>query len=263
LTNAYPGDSRDFSSSPLNPADRVRLIYTYVTSTPDQGGLGIDNGAKKWPHIKSVFTLHDRKFDHDWIDSWTHRQLGFHITAEALDVVKNHYGEAIALYYSFLSSYAMSLVFPTVIGVAFWWFEQPYNPLYSIFVVFWSVGFVEWWRIRERKLAVRWGTRGAIKVEKLRVEFQPVRKMEDEDSDAGFPWYKRELRILTSLPVIGAFAVLLAILLTVIFVIEPFVTDFYTGPGHQVVSLVPTILFTTLISRFLDIYHKFAVVLSE
>jgi hypothetical protein len=98
----------------------------------------------------------------------------------------------------------MALMFLTLIGVAFWGFEQPYNPIYSIFVV-----FVEWWRIRERKLAVRWETRGAIKVEKLRVEFHPVRKMDDDDADAGFPWYKREIRVLTSLPVIGASAMIL------------------------------------------------------
>jgi anoctamin-10 len=238
-------------------------VYTYVTSTPDQGGLGIANGAKKWPRVKSVFTLHDRQFNHEWITSWTKRQLGFNITANELEVVKNQFGEAVALYYSFLSSYAMALVFPTLIGVAFWGFEQPYNPIYSIFVVIWSVVFVEWWRIRERKLAVRWGTRGAIKVEKLRVEFHPVRKMDDDDADAGFPWYKREIRVLTSLPVIGASAVILAILLTGIFVVEAFVTQLYTGPGHQVASLVPTILFTGLVSQFLGIYHKFAVALSE
>jgi anoctamin-10 len=153
-------------------------------------------------------------------------------------------------------------MFPALIGVAFWKFEQPYNPIYSILVVFWSVLFVEWWRIRERKLSVRWGTRGAAKVEKLRVEFHPTKEMNDDYED-GFPWWQREFRILTSLPVIGTAAALLAVLLTGIFVLEAFVTQLYTGPGHQVASLVPTILFAALVPQFLAIYQKFAVALSK
>lgn len=234
-----------------------------MTSTSTQGGLGIAEGAPKWPHVKSVFTLHDRQFNHTWITSWTKRQLGFHITPNELEIVKSQFGEAVALYYSFLSSYATALVFPTLVGLAFWKFEQPYNPIYSILVLVWSVIFVEWWRIKERKLAVRWGTRGAVKVERIRVEFHPVKPTDDDDTDSSFPWYVREFRILTSLPVIGACAIVLAILLTGIFVIEAFVTQLYTGPGHQVAALVPTILFAGLVPQFLGIYQKFAVALSK
>lgn len=262
LTNAYPGENRDFSATPLNPADRIRLIHSYITTSTTQGGLGIDVGSDKWPHVKSVFILHDRSFNHTWISNWTKRQVGFHITAKELDVVKEQFGEAVALYYSFLSSYARALVFPAFVGVAFWKFENPYSPIYSILVVIWSVVFVEWWRIRERKLSVRWGTRGAAKVEKIRIEYHPTRHS-DEEEDEGFPWWKREFRILTSLPVIGTAAAILAALLTGIFVLEAFVTQLYKGPGHQIASLVPTILFAGLVPQFLAVYQKIVSRLSE
>ncbi|PVF99896.1 DUF590-domain-containing protein [Serendipita vermifera] len=262
LTNAYPGENRDFSASPLSPADRIRLVYAYVTTTTSQGGLGIAPGSKQWPHVQSVFIPHDRTFNHTWISNWTKRQLGFNIGFQDLEVIRAQFGESVALYYSFLSSYAQALVFPALIGVAFWKFDQPYNPFYSILVVIWSVLFVEWWRIRERKLSIRWGARGAAKVEKLRVEFHPTKEMND-DYEEGFPWWKREFRILTSLPVIGTAAALLAVLLTGIFVLEAFVTQLYTGPGHQVASLVPTILFAALVPQFLAIYQKFAVALTN
>lgn len=261
LTNAYPGEDRDFSASPLSPADRIRLIYTYITTTELQGGLGIAPGSPKWPHVSSVFALHDRTFNHTWITNWTRRQLGFGLDSKELDTIKNQFGESVALYNSFLSSYAQALIFPSLVGIAFWRFDKPYNPLYSIIVVLWSVVFVEWWRIRERKLSIRWGTRGAAKVERIRVEFRPAKQTSDDDDDT-FPWWKREVRVLTSLPVIAAAAVILAALLTGIFILEAFATQLYTGPGHQVASLLPTILFAALVPQFMAVYTKYAAALS-
>lgn len=127
---------------------------------------------------------------------------------------------------------------------------------------------VEWWRIRERKLAVRWGSRGAFRVEKRRVEFDDVVRergstSDDDDDDIVFPWWKREIRILTSLPVIIVAALALTALLTGLFIIEAFVTQLYTGPGHQVASLFPTILFSALVPQFMVLYQKIAARLSK
>jgi len=127
---------------------------------------------------------------------------------------------------------------------------------------------VEWWRIRERKLAVRWGSRGAFRVEKRRVEFDAVIGKRGSTSDyyddnEVFPWWKREIRILTSLPVIMLAALALTGLLTGLFIMEAFVTHLYTGSGHQVASLFPTILFAALVPQFMAVYQKIAARLSE
>lgn len=94
--------------------------------------------------------------------------------------------------------------------------------MYSTLILVWSTAFVEWWRVRERILSVRWGTRGSFRVERRRAQYQP-----------GFPWWKRELRMIASGPVILLFAGILAALLTAIFVFEAFVTHLYTGPGQK------------------------------
>jgi anoctamin-10 len=182
-------------------------------------------------------------------------------------MIKHQFGESMALYYSFLSTYTNALLFPAFLGITFWKFGAPYHPLYSALVVLWSVGMVEWWRIRERKLAVRWGSRGAFRVEKRRVEFDTVARergpTSDDDDDKAFPWWKREIRILTSLPLIMLAALALTGILTGIFIIEAFVTHLYTGPGHQVASLFPTILFAGLVPQFMALYQKIAARLSE
>lgn len=160
-----------------------------------------------------------------------------------------------------------ALIFPAVLGSIFYFFGQPYSLLYSTLLLLWSITFVEWWTIRERILSVRWGTRGSAKVEKMRASYQP-----------GFPWWKRELRMVASIPVIFFFGVVLAALLTSIFVFEAFVTQLYTGPGHKYIvspcsshisctqtnhlsatqAFSPTILLAALVPSVLAVYHSSA-----
>lgn len=145
-------------------------------------------------------------------------------------------------YFAFLSSYTVSLFVPALLGFLFWITTNPYSLLFSTLLTIWSISWVEWWRVREKILAVRWGTLGSFKAEKRRVGFIPQNKntnvknditSEFDDLDAAFPWYKRELRILASVPLIILFGALLAAVLTGIFVLEAFVTRLYHGPGSQ------------------------------
>jgi anoctamin-10 len=138
------------------------------------------------------------------------------------DFILVQFGEAVALYFSFLHTYTHFLIFPSVLGALFYFLGSPYSLIYSLLLLVWSTTFVEYWRVRERRLSVRWSTRGSFKVEKRRADYKP-----------NFPWWTRELRALASVPVILLFAGVLGSLLTGIFVFEAFVTQIYTGPGHQ------------------------------
>jgi anoctamin-10 len=128
--------------------------------------------------------------------------------------------------------------------------------------VIWSVVFVEWWRIRELILSVRWGSLGAVQVEKRRPQFRGDKRTSNDPEDA-FPWWKRELRVLASVPVILAYAFVLVLVLTVLFVFEVFVAQSYSGPGARVVSFSPTILFTAFIPQLLGLYNKSAIKLTN
>lgn len=188
--------------------------------------------------------LHDREFNETWIRGWTPR----HIASVQLDKIReqvrhscmfyqdaltfvSQFGDSVALYFAFLSSYTKALIFPALLGITFYFFGTPYSPTYSTLVFIWSVIFVEWWRVRERIISLRFGTRGSFRVEKRRADHIP-----------GFPWWKRELRMVASLPVLLLFAGILTALLTGIFVFEAFVTQLYTGPGHQFIVSYHTTL---------------------
>ena len=134
------------------------------------------------------------------------------------------FGEAVALYFAFLASYTHSLIFISLIGFVTHYFGNAYSIIYSSLLFLWSVFFVEYWRIRERLLSVAWGCLGSVRVENHRPNYIP-----------GHLWWKRELKILVSVPVIALFAGVFTVLLTAIFIIEAFVTDLYTGPGQEYV----------------------------
>ncbi|KAI0741264.1 DUF590-domain-containing protein [Daedaleopsis nitida] len=243
LPTTNPTGTRDLTNTPLTPADRLRLVYTYVTATPADGGLGVAPGSSTWDRVESVMVLHDHEFNESWIRAWTTRQLGF----VKFDRIREQFGEAIALYFHFLSFYTKQLTFISTVGVLFYFLALPYSTIYSCILVLWSIVFVEWWRIKQRQLSVAWGTQGSFRVEKRRAQYIPL------------SWWRKDLRALASLPVILFFASVLAVLLTGIFVFEAFVTHLYTGPGHKLIGFSPTILFVALVPRLLSIYHSYAV----
>ncbi|KAJ7599368.1 calcium-activated chloride channel-domain-containing protein [Mycena floridula] len=225
---------------PPSPADRLRLVHGYITSIPSDGGLGITPGTKEWDLVESVMCLHDREFNEQWIHAWTHSK----VASVSETRIREQFGDSVSLYFSFLHFYSRALMLPAGLGVVFYFFGSPYSPLYSILLLLWSTVFVEWWRVRERLISLRFGTRGSFRVEKRRAQHIP-----------GFPWWKREMRMLASIPVILLFAAILLTLLTVIFVLEAFVTQLYTGPGHRYLAFTPTIAFALLVPRFLAVYQ--------
>ena len=231
----------------VTPAEQILQVHDLITA-----GLGIVPQSKDWPHVESVMALHDTN---------THIEIN-------IEKLRFQFGDSVALYFSFLSAYTQALLFPSILGLSFYLFDNAYSPIYSSLLLLWSISFTQWWSIRERILSAQWGTRGSFNVEKRRKDYIP-----------GFPWWKRDLRIVISIPVIIFFAAVLAGLLMVIFILEAFVTELYTGPGHQFIvclppffflpqltgmqGFCPTILFTALVPRLLSIYHASAVLLTR
>ncbi|KAG2065926.1 DUF590-domain-containing protein [Suillus decipiens] len=233
----------DFESGPLSPADRIRLIHGFISSTPEDGGLGIISGRKEWDLVESVMALHDHDFNDDWIHLWTHHR----IASVELEKIRDQFGDSVALYFFFLTAYTRALIFPAALGTIYYLCGKPYSASYSTLLLLWSIGFVEWWTLQERILSIRWCTRGSWRVEKRRADYIP-----------SFPWWKQEMRMMAGLPVILLFATILAIIMTGIFVLEAFVTELYKGPGHTYVAFAPSILFSLLVPRLLAMYQKHA-----
>lgn len=173
--------------------------------------------------------------------------------SEAYSSVLNnsHFGPNIAMYFAFLRAYFTALVPPSVLGFVTWASGGSFSPLYSFAIVLWSVLFVEWWRIRERIFAVRWGTYNAS-LATPRAQFKgtvekidPITGQKKKDQ----PWHVTELRQLFSVPVLIGAAIVLMICICGIFTTEVLLTEVYTGPGQAILKYLPIVLFAGIVPQ--------------
>ncbi|ESK85554.1 hypothetical protein Moror_10042 [Moniliophthora roreri MCA 2997] len=236
---------------PIAPADRIRIIYEYIISGE---GLGITPESKQWTCIEKdgIMCLHDKEFNDQWIHAWTTSRTnvggGGHVSLER---VRQQFGESIAVYFAFLNTYTHFLAFPACLGLSFYFLVTPssYSPIYSSLLVLWSIIFVEYWRVRERLIAVKFGTLGSFRVEKRRIG------LEQNGKKVKAKWWQKELKVLASVPVITLFAVILGLVMTGIFILEAFVGQLYMGPGQKVVAFSPTVLFILLVPRIVGVFQ--------
>lgn len=249
----------------FSPADRVRFVYDLLTR-PKPQGAHLLIGSKDFPHLKDMTPVHNPDYNHDWLKRWSNVKSGLQISIKELDSIRSHFGEHIALYYGFLNFYFQSLASIAAAGFAFWAAGAPFHPVYSLLLVGWSCVFVELWRMKERKLAVRWGTSGVGHVDARRNEFKPrvVRKdpATGEDQEV-FEWWRRELRIACSIPVMLFFAALLGATMTTMFATEVFVSKLYDGPGKAVVPFIPTALFVVCVPQIMAAWQATASALTS
>jgi len=119
-------------------------------------------------------------------------------------------------------------------------------------LVAWSLFFVEGWRQRERVLAVRWGTYRVNTVSRKRTQFKGTATVKDPltgEATRAQPWWLKDVRAITSLPVILFFGTILSLLISAIFTLEVILNEVYRGPGKQYLSLLPTVLFAGLVPQ--------------
>ncbi|KDN53326.1 hypothetical protein K437DRAFT_283192 [Tilletiaria anomala UBC 951] len=265
-----------FASIPSpTSADVLRFTHSLVTTPPCHdsnkawhtiSGANIQIKCSTFPHVVDIVPLHEVQYNKQWLKQWTAPSSAFTIGAYDLDSVRCHFGEQIAFYFGFLVFYFNSLLPMAVWGFLFWAARRPYDPIYSLGLVAWACVFVEAWRLRERKLAVRWGCSGVSHAEARRPEFKPrcIRKdpVTGEELEL-FEWWRKEARMALALPVMLIFAALLGAVMTLMFIIEVFVSKMYTGPGRTLVPLVPTAMFTTAVPSIMAAWQATASALTN
>ncbi|UZJ55207.1 hypothetical protein CBS101457_004527 [Exobasidium rhododendri] len=252
---AIKDQAQTFSS-----AERARHTYDLLTLSAPRGA-GILVGSKEYPNVKSMSPLHDPIYNQAWLKRWANLSSALQINIKELDSIREHFGEHVALYFGFLNFYFQSLSSIAAVGLAFWAAGAPFHPVYSLLLVSWSLVFVELWRMKERKFAVRWGTSGVTNVDPRRKEFKPRITRKDaatgEDEEV-FEWWRREFRIACSIPVMLFFAALLGAVLTTMFVVEVFVSKLYDGPGKALIPHIPMALFSICVPQIMGAWQKTA-----
>ncbi|KAL1408823.1 hypothetical protein Q8F55_005637 [Vanrija albida] len=227
------------------PSTRLRLLYDLLTAPQLQNGLGITPGEGDWERVKGIVALHDDAADNAWVERWA--------TADWKQ------SPALRLYFNYLVTYTLSLLPIAVVSVAFWIYTpaDSYPPLYAFALSLYSAVWLAVWRIKERKLAVQWGTRGceSVAVGRLRPQYVAAHQLRNVADAQNTTDVVRDAKVVASVPIILACGAVLGLVLTCIFMLEAFVGHLWHGAGKAIVPLIPTALFSIVVPQVVGLFN--------
>ncbi|GAA5898715.1 Ist2p [Sporobolomyces salmoneus] len=288
-----PRSPRDFVDDSVHETERIRAVYQIMTgprfkattSVRSPASTGLTCGIpiilppptkSDFPHLISMFPPHNTTFNNTWQKRWMNISTASNgsknpiellsIPQSELDDLKAHLGGRVALYFAFLCFYFKSLLFPSVVGIVFWIAGLSFHPILGIAFTGWSLLMVESWRLRERALSVHWGSYNIEKVEVQRAGFRgdglevdPVTGVTHES----WKFRKTLTRSLAVLPVYFLFVSILGGIISTIYMIETVLGEVYDGPGKKILTMIPTILFVSIVPRVTGFWRFVATKLTD
>ena len=225
--------SQALQSEPVTEAERLRLVYLMMTKPENEGGAGIIEQAGKWKYVDSIFPLHNRAFNKSWMKRWGGKYL---LEEDDIHVIREKFGEGIAIYFIFLRSYLRFLAIPSLIGFGAWIMLGQFSMAYTLASCLWSVVFFEFWKKKEVDLAVQWGVRNVSEIQLPRPEFKWDYEAEDAVTGEAvrvYPPMKRLQTQILQLPFALACVLALGSLSLTAISLEIFINQVYAGPGKQ------------------------------
>jgi len=164
------------------------------------------------------------------------------LSSNDLDQIRDLWGSKVAFYFAFIQAYFLSLAFPCAAGVLAWAFLPKYSLVFALIIGIWCTVFLEYWKIREVDLSIRWQVQGVSNLKHNRPQFQYEKEVIDAAGRVRhyFPRWKRIVRQLAVVPFLLASTVLLVVFIGAIFAIETFIGEGYDGQyDYYLVSFPP------------------------
>eukprot|EP01036_Dinobryon_divergens_P031545 gene31545-40962_t len=146
---------------------RLKLNQICLESRLDGENLKIQRYIRKqW--ILSCFPLHNRAAATELESHWQR----FPLCRQPLYEIKEYFGEKVGLYFSFTEHYMTFLCIPAVVGLPLQIavfvlndYSAPFLPVFSFCLSVWAVFMLEFWKRREKTIALEWGTIGFQELE--------------------------------------------------------------------------------------------------
>ena len=168
--------------------------------------------------LTNVYALHHReKVEHlnkNWLEKWSIMPWN-----QPFREIRNYFGEKIAFYFVFVGHYCLWLLIPVIIGVpvqfGVWGVliqrdendvddansNSPYSnyftPVFSFFIALWAVFMLEFWKRKEKTVAIEWGTVGCEEEEPDRPTFKGRHVKSFIDGHDGYQYYPSKRRVVS------------------------------------------------------------------
>ncbi|KAJ4993429.1 hypothetical protein SVAN01_00977 [Stagonosporopsis vannaccii] len=241
ITKEHPGGTASSVVTAKFEAEDLLSVFHLVNWRKDLGGAGITPGFGQWENVSSIFPLHNQPVNNQLL---THLSRRFFLDLHDLDRIRDLWGTKVAFYFAFLQTYFRFLAFPCIAGVFAWFFLPQYSLLFAVMIGVWCTVFLEYWKIKQEDLAMRWDVRGVGNLKANRPQFQHEKTIVDA---AGrtiqyFPKWKRITRQLLVVPFVLISTLFLGALIAVVFAIETFISEAYEGPYKFYLEYLPTVL---------------------
>lgn len=171
--------SKLYKSDAFEHITRLKIIRKYLEGQKELEGLELKFDALlQEKSLLSVFALHETNLLENLKKTWFHSWTYFFPFNQPLEHIREYMGEKIALYYGFLEHFSSYLTLPAFFGLiaelivaSFENIDHPVAAIYSIFIVVWAVFLSEFWKRREKYIALYHGMIGFEAAEAYRTEF--------------------------------------------------------------------------------------------
>jgi anoctamin-10 len=131
-----------------------------------------------------------------------------------------------------MQAYLLFLSFPAITGVLAWAFLPKYSLVYAIITLVGCTTFLEYWRILQADLSIRWNVKGVGSRKTTRPTYRYDKVLTDESGRSRhyYPKWKSFARQTLQIPFFGVCLVVLGVIITMVFAIEVLVSEAYQGP---------------------------------
>ncbi|EKG19494.1 Anoctamin/TMEM 16 [Macrophomina phaseolina MS6] len=255
ITREHPGGGKDTIMDGEFEAEDILSMFHLVTWKKELGGAGITPQSGKWQNVESVFPLHNERANQTLL---LHLSKKLFLSVEDLDQIRNLLGSKVAFYFAFLQTYLAFLFFPAITGFIAWMFLPQYSLVYALTTSLWCTVFLEYWKLQQVDLSLRWNVRGVGTLKVNRPTFQPEKTIVDPVSGEikhYFPKWKQIARQTLQIPFIVISFVTLGALIVMVFAVEVLISEVYEGPFKSLLEYLPTVLlaaFLPFINTFLE-----------
>ena len=257
----HPGGDKDKDTDTdtvgRHEAEELLALYHILQWPVDQGGAGVLPGVE----VKSIFALHNDAANQALMRHLSRRLI---LTTDDYDKIRDLFGTKVAFYFAFIQTYFIFLTFPAFTGVVTWLVLPKYSLAYAILTGVWCTVFLEYWKLQEIDLSIRWNVRGVNKVKINRPNFRYDSVIVESGRTMHyFPKRKQIARQLLQLPFILAAAAILGCIICAVFVVEVLISETYDGPYRFYLEYVPTMLLAIAMPRISASLDGIAAALTE